>query len=472
MIRLFTSIKQKLTFIYILLIAIPLFMINFFAVESMQESILREIEVNALKTANIVSSISRNNIQQPLALKRSINQYMTGGGARTLVLDNVGRVMVDTSNLLENTVINNQEVRQALQMKEKLGYYQTDKYILQVAVPIIETTGDSRSAIGAVLVSVSVEEAFRTIHDFRQRLMILSVTAAFLAMMVAVFAGRSISKPIVSLSKVAKKIGEGQLGKTVSIESRDEIGQLAENFNYMSKELHRIDKGRTQFIGDVSHELKTPLASMKALIDSLLYGEDDIEVYREYLGDMDSEIDRLSALVGSLLTLTKIEETGIRKDIFSLKEMVEESVKILNPLAQKYGVEVVTMIEDTPNIICDGDRIKEVFINLIDNAMKYRDVEKAQNRVYIKGRRKKYSYEITIEDNGIGIKEEELQSIFEKFYRTDLSRSRDTGGAGIGLSIVSRVVKLHHWELEVKSKIKEGTSITIVIPNTSLKNSL
>ncbi|AOY75631.1 sensor histidine kinase [Clostridium formicaceticum] len=465
----FSSIKQKLTAIYIVLILLPLFVINFFSTENMKETVLREIEVNTLKTANILSNISRNNFQDPLALKDSIQQYTGMVGGRILVLNHQGAVLVDSFHLLEDTVIDNEEIRQALNMQEKFSYYQTDKYVLQAAVPILQVSDTSRKVLGAVLISISVDDAFNTIYEFRSRLMALSVAAAIIGVFAAILASEKMAKPIVALSETTKRIAKGHLGEVVEIDSKDEIGKLAENFNQMSKELHRIDEGRTQFIGDVSHELKTPLASMKALIDSLLYGEDDIEVYREYLRDMDGEIDRLAGLVSSLLSLTKIEEQGITTNFFSLRSMVEEAVKILHPLAEKDGVEVVLDLKNPPEVRCDRERVKEVFINLIDNAMKYRDTEKLQSKVTITGRWESQHYEVAIEDNGIGIEEKEIQSIFDKFYRTDLSRSRDTGGAGIGLSIVSRIVQLHQWKIHAESKLKEGTKITLFIPKNSLK---
>lgn len=240
----------------------------------------------------------------------------------------------------------------------------------------------------------------------------------------------------------------------------------------MSRRLHRIDQGRTQFISDASHELKSPLASIKALIDSLLYGEDDIEVYKEYLGDMDSEIDRLSDLINSLLDLSKIQEQGINTDIYSLKDIVEETVDTLNPLANKYDLSILVDIRKCPKIICDKKLIKVALTNLIDNAIKYRDVNKPVNEVQIIGNDKKSGYELLLMDNGVGIDEDELEVVFEKFYRTDDSRSRDTGGAGIGLSIVNRIIKLHKWKITINSKLNRGTVIKITIHKTSLNVSL
>ncbi len=463
----FSSIRQKLIFIYIVLITIPLIIINYLSIGSMSDSILSEIEVNTLKNANIISNISSNNNDNPLIIKQRIKEYANAEMGRILVLDSAGRVRVDSAGLLDNMVLDNYEISQAFNMQETIGYYRTDKYILQVAVPIIKKVGHERKAEGVVFISKNVDEAFDTIQSFRNQLTILSAFAAILAVVVTIIVSGHITKPITLLSKTARKIGKGQFGEEVRIKSKDEIGRLAQDFNSMSKELYEIDKGRTQFIGDVSHELKSPLASIKALIDSLLYGEDNIEVYKEYLRDIDSEIDRLSDLVKSLLSLTKIEEKGIKKTDTPLEEIVQDAMKILKPLSDKYDVTVSLDMDGQPRVMCDREYIRMALINLIDNALKYRDVNKTDKKVELIGMNRRSGYELKIVDNGIGIKEEEIDSIFKKFYRSDLSRSRDTGGAGIGLSIVSRIMEVHGWKIIVDSKVGEGTTISIFIPQKS-----
>jgi len=464
---LFSSIRQKLIFIYIVLITIPLIIINYLSIGSMSDSILSEIEVNTLKNANIISNISSNNNDNPLIIKQRIKEYANAEMGRILVLDSAGRVRVDSAGLLDNMVLDNYEISQAFNMQETIGYYRTDKYILQVAVPIIKKVGHESKAEGVVFISKNVDEAFDTIQSFRNQLTILSAFAAILAVVVTIIVSGHITKPITLLSKTARKIGKGQFGEEVRIKSKDEIGRLAQDFNSMSKELYEIDKGRTQFIGDVSHELKSPLASIKALIDSLLYGEDNIEVYKEYLRDIDSEIDRLSDLVKSLLSLTKIEEKGIKKTDTPLEEIVQDAMKILKPLSDKYDVTVSLDMDGQPRVMCDREYIRMALINLIDNALKYRDVNKTDKKVELIGMNRRSGYELKIVDNGIGIKEEEIDSIFKKFYRSDLSRSRDTGGAGIGLSIVSRIMEVHGWKIIVDSKVGEGTTISIFIPKKS-----
>ena len=466
------SIRKKLIIFYIALILLPLILINYLAISNVTETVFHEVEVNSLKTANIIANLSKDSFQDIVGLKRIVKQYVPTSSGRLLILDSQQSVIVDSFNQMEGELLNSAEVKVALSNQEKIGYYRTYQRILQVAVPIVRTEEGERRVLGAIVFSTSVEAAFQQVEEFQRQLFITTLIALLMGTLVTIVASNRLTRPILTLSSVAKRIGEGELGQQVSITSKDEIGRLAENFNYMSSALYRIDRGRTQFIGDISHELKTPLASMKALIDSLLYGEDNIEIFREYLRDMDEEIDRLSALIKSLLNLTKLEELGINASQQELSSIVNDSLKILKHLMDKYNVIVTVKLEKNIALLCDVDRIKEVLINLVDNAIKYRDNTKNQCRICITGKMVKDYYNIIIEDNGIGIAVKDLESIFEKFYRSDTSRSRETGGAGIGLSIVNRIIKLHKWQIRVESELGEGTSFVVEIPKDSFKISL
>ncbi|HZK57915.1 MAG TPA: HAMP domain-containing sensor histidine kinase [Clostridia bacterium] len=465
----FSSIKQKIVLIYIFLMFIPLIIINYTAIENIKRSTFRDIEVDSLKTANIIGDLSRDSMDNLVNLKRIAKRYSSTPGERVVILDKNARILADSFHTLEDEIVHNDEVRGALDLEEKIGYYnKEDKNILQVAVPVSIIVENQRQVTGAVLISANIDDAVRHIADFRVRLISISIGAAVVGIIVAAIVSNKISGPIVKLSEATRQIERGKFGYTVDIKGKDEIGKLAGNFNLMSGELYRIDKGRNQFIGDVSHELKTPLASIKALIDSLLYGKDDIKIYKEYLKDIDSEVDRLTNLIQKLLNLTKITEQGLNLTEAPLAELIEDSIKVVKPLVQSSNVRITVDIQNNPTVLCDPERIVEVLINLIDNSLKYTDLSKTERYVDIMGQNMTNFYLLSIEDNGIGIKEKDLESIFEKFYRSDFSRSRDTGGAGIGLSIVYNILKAHNWKIEVESRQGRGTIFKIKIPNKFL----
>ncbi|MDR5659695.1 HAMP domain-containing sensor histidine kinase [Serpentinicella sp. ANB-PHB4] len=461
------TIRRKLILVYITLIAVPLIIINYLAIQNMQESILNEIQVTQLKNANIISTLLQNDFNNYFELNRTLTEHSLPIDGRIIVLNKDNEVLADSFHSYEGERINNREIRNALNMNEGIGFY-PEQATLHVAVPVIKRRSGSREVLGAVLISSSVQEQLIQVDEFQQQLYMISFAAALLGLAGAVFASNKIAEPIENLSKASKKIAQGNFKEKIVVQTKDEIGKLTENFNYMSNELARIDEGRLQFIGDVSHELKTPLASMKALIESLIYGEDDIEVYKEYIGDMDSEIDRLTSLVNSLLSITKMEAMGLRKEILSLNNIAKSAVKGMKPLMDKNKVIVEIDLKNTLKVKCDENKIKEVFINLIDNGIKYRDQNKEKNKIWIYDKRKKEKYLLVIADNGIAMTDKDKDLVFDKFFRADFSRARDTGGAGLGLSIVEQIIDLHGWRIHVESELGVGSKFIIEIPQEAL----
>ncbi|NMA04138.1 MAG: cell wall metabolism sensor histidine kinase WalK, partial [Clostridiales bacterium] len=251
----FSSIKQKIVLIYIFLMFIPLIIINYTAIENIKNSTFRDIEVDSLKTANIISDLSKDSIDNLVNLKRIAKRYSSTPGERVVILDKNARVLADSFHTLENETIHNDEVTGALDLEEKIGYYNKEgKNILQVAVPISVVVENQRQGTGAVLISANIDDAVKHITDFRVRLISISTGAAIVGIIVAAIVSNKMSSPIVKLSEATRQIERGKFGYTVDIKGKDEIGKLAENFNLMSGELYRIDRGRNQFIGDVSHE--------------------------------------------------------------------------------------------------------------------------------------------------------------------------------------------------------------------------
>jgi signal transduction histidine kinase len=281
--------------------------------------------------------------------------------------------------------------------------------------------------------------------------------AAILAIILSYVLGKRISGPIEKLTTASEGILRGKLDTKVDIQRKDEIGKLAETFNKMSEELYKIDINRRRFISDVSHELKTPLTSIKALIESLIDGNDDVAVYKEYLCDINGEMDRLSFLVKSLLTVTRLEELELRREPVKLCTETESVAKLFAPLLNQKGIKLEVRCPEEIVVSADKGMLREVLINLVDNAIKYgRDNGRVQIRC-----ENAEKVHLSVIDNGIGISERDLPYVFDIFYRADKSRRRDTGGSGIGLYIVRKIIELHGWNISVKSEANAGTEFLI-----------
>jgi signal transduction histidine kinase len=246
----------------------------------------------------------------------------------------------------------------------------------------------------------------------------------------------------------------------VDIVRNDEIGKLAETFNKMSEEIYKTDLNRRRFIGDVSHELKTPLTSIKALIESLIEGNNEISTYKEYLIDVNGEIDRLSLMVSSLLIVTRLEEIELNMRPVDLYEEVDSIIKLFLPLADQYDIKLINKCQKNVAVLMDEARFKEILINLVDNSIKY---SREGGFVEISCIKREEIVELIVRDNGCGISEGDLHCVFDIFYRVDESRTRKTGGSGIGLYLVKKIVELHGWSIKVKSRLNEGTEFIINI---------
>ena len=236
----------------------------------------------------------------------------------------------------------------------------------------------------------------------------------------------------------------------------------------MSERLEQLDKSRSQFVSNASHELKTPLSTMKILIETLVYQDPmDPDMTKEFLTDINQEIDRLNRIVSDLLTLVSIDN-GTKMNLTSLDigALVQEQVKRLTPLARESGIELDCAVKESAVISGDLLKLQQVIYNIIDNAIKYTprggevhcSVAKAGKKAVIK-----------VTDTGVGIPEDDLPHIFDRFYRVDKARSRETGGTGLGLSIVKQFVQLHGGTIEARSVFGSGTTFTIELPLSARK---
>jgi len=275
---------------------------------------------------------------------------------------------------------------------------------------------------------------------------------------------RLFTRPVHDLTRGIQKISTGDFSFRVRVRGKDEFSDLARAFNSMVSRMEILDRSRNQFVSNASHELKTPLSTMKILLQTILYQEVyDPDISKEFLGDIDKEIDRLSYVVSDLLTLVSIDsgEMKLKTAPLSLRDLIQDNVKRLSPLARERGIELDFSGRDTAEIMGDHMKLTQVFYNLIDNAIKYTP---RGGRVRVELVRQGKTAVARISDNGIGIPKEDQLHIFDRFYRVDKARSRETGGTGLGLSIVKQIVLLHSGNISVSSLESEGTTFTVELP--------
>lgn len=451
-----------------LLIVIALLVINTFVYSTIKINFLNKQKKETLIQANIISSsisttladkdIPLNDINLDIQLKE-ISKNLDG---RVLIVGLDKKVIYDSFNDLRDTVIDQKEVIRALSGETVASEYILEQYknTLYAGVPINQDANIS----GVVLLSVSLLDYYNRINEIRNSLILISLGVLFIITLISLKIANSISEPIKRLTVAMQKSAHGKLNEKVDIEGNDEISQLAKSYNFMNVKLSHIEKQRREFVANVSHELKTPLSSMKLLSGSLLAQPNvEVEIYKEFLKDIDSEIDRLNKIIESLLSMVDLDEEKLNLDykLTYVNYLLEKVINSIKPLANEKNIKITLNEWQKIQIYLDQDKIHQALINIIHNAVKY--TENGGEIEISLFRQGEYAV-IKISDNGIGIPEESIPYLFERFYRVDSARSRQTGGSGLGLSISQQIISLHQGIIEVDSIVNEGTTFYVKLP--------
>ncbi|MEW5762705.1 MAG: ATP-binding protein [Bacillota bacterium] len=459
------GIRWKLAATYFLLIILILAGTNLLLLHTLEQDYLGRRQATALANANIIAASGGPDLlrgdRNAFYLARRFGEQ---AGARVLVVDRTGRVLVDSfgESRLEGKALRHDEVQAALAGKNAAGAHvlADGERVLYAAVPVAVDGAPG----GAVMVVTALDDVYAALAQVRTRLFLVSLAAGLLAGLLAVALAGLLTRPVAELKRAVQRMARGHLDARVPVRGGDELGDLAAAFNAMGAELARVDRMRREFLANASHELKSPLSSIKALAQSLVDGrEEDVEVYREFLRDIDGEIDRLGRLVNDLLTIARLEgeERPPENRVEDVGRIVEQVVALHRARAAQNGVILRSEVREGTEWPVNRDLLTLVLVNLLDNALRYTP---AGGEVTVRAQAGKDGLEITVRDTGVGIPEEELPYIFERFYRVDRARARETGGTGLGLAIVRQAVRRMGGRVTVESKTGAGTVFKILLP--------
>ncbi len=318
--------------------------------------------------------------------------------------------------------------------------------------------------VGALLMLVSVQDTVNSLDEIQIKMLGIFLLALLIVLLTAGFITRVITRPVAALSAGIEHMGKGDYQHRVHVKGKGEMAQLAEAFNHMSEQIRTLDEARNQFVSNASHELKTPLATIKILVESMMYEENmPKELRQEFLSDINKEIDRLSSVVGDLLTLVHIDSNKLRlrREMIVFADTVRESAGRLAPLAKKREQTLDVQIADSCEMFADPGKLGQVCYNIIENAIKYTP---DGGKITVKLKKSGRDAVLEITDTGVGIPPEDQPHVFDRFYRVDKARSRDTGGTGLGLSIVQQIIRLHAGSIQVFSEVGKGTTFVIQLP--------
>jgi signal transduction histidine kinase len=414
---------------------------------------------NQIVASDYLNSNKSDAIQGELSLISSLYD------GRIMVIDQDLRVITDTYNMEASKTMIVEEVIRCF--KTGTGVHMVSGRFIEVAVPIqrvVDEAAGTTETLGVILVSASLD----AITDNREVLsnsvgLIVGITFLVIAMLSAILSS-SLVYPLNRLARKFHAITAEHTEEEIQENTYTETEKIADAFNQIVARSKLLDESRQEFVSNVSHELKTPLTSMKVLADSLVMMPDaPVEFYREFMEDISKEIDRENAIIADLLTMVKLDKTQAEMNIQAqnINELLELILKRLKPIAAKQNVEMV--FESFREVVAEVDEVKLTLAltNFVENAIKY---NKENGWVHVSlDADHKYFY-VKVIDSGCGIPEEDQEHIFERFYRVDKSHSREIGGTGLGLSIAKNVVLMHRGIIEISSVVDEGTTMTVRIP--------
>ncbi len=459
------SLRFRITIILVIIGIIPAVIIENGVVKSYEDRAV----TNRIATVKNQSDIICNQLVKLGYMENTSNAVINGElslltniyGGRILVINNDFRVIKDTYDLEWGKLMVSQEVLKCFNGEDTSQYDSKDNYI-EMTVGI--RNPETKELQGVMLISFSTMEIRSGMDNLEQKGLFLLVIIMLVVLILGYVLSGYLMRPFQKITHAIEDVTDGYLDESISVPDYLETELITNAFNKMLQRVRSVDESRQEFVSNVSHELKTPLASMKVLADSLNSQEDvPIEIYQEFMHDITEEIDRENKIITDLLSLVRLDKkaSGLNIEVVNINALLELVVKRLKPIAAKADVELIVDSFRPVNAEIDETKLTLAFSNLAENAIKY-NKPGGWVRVSLNADHK-YFY-VTVADSGIGIPKDSLDQIFERFYRVDKSHSREIGGTGLGLAITRRAIVMHRGAIKVYSKENEGTTFSVRIP--------
>ena len=459
--RIWDSLQFKFGLSYILIIAGVLLLLNTYPLRVSQDLVFRSKATTLQSSVSVMvyslsglDRLTEENVSQAMAVVEET------GLSRILVTDSAGKVLYDTRET--NDALGEYsfytEIVQALLGNDVFSSsYRDGAFRSRAASPVLY----QNQIIGAVYAYEYDTEQAALLEGLQGNLLRLSAGIAVVVLCLSGLLSRALTRKIGQLLTAIREVREGAYSHRAEVPGRDEIAQLAQEFNSLTDRLQTTENARRRFVSDASHELKTPLAAIRLLTDSILQTENiDRETAREFVTDIGQEAERLSRITEDLLRLTRLDSNVLERPVVvDALPVLEQVMRMMSLVAQEKGTELTYRAEGTCTMLATRDEIHQIIYNLTDNAVKYTP---PGSTVQVSLFREGDQVVLTVEDNGAGIPEEDLPRIFERFYRVDKSHSKERGGTGLGLSIVKHGALLHNAKVSVESDTGKGTRMEIL----------
>ena len=461
--KLVSSVQFRFAVTFTILVAILLALMNTYPTRASRDIVFTEKQSALTNRAAVVSSslslldnLTPDNTRQVLALLdlRDLT--------RIIVTDSEGLAVYDSAsenNICGKYVLYPELVRALGGQAVFYSHYTTEAFLSRAAMPVMS----SGRTVGAVYVCESDSERAALIGSIQRRLGTITIGIGAAALVVLWFSIKMLTRRITQLADGVRTVQSGDYSFRLTLSGNDELTELGQEFNNLTERLETTEAQRRRFVSDASHELKTPLASIRLLSDSIVQNENmDAETVREFVTDIGNEAERLQRTTEKLLDLSRLDDDiQVVPEPVDVKQVAVDAMVLLRPLAKEHDVKLRCELEDGCVVMATVDDMFHIIFNLVENAIKY-NVPNGSVTLILKGTVD--SVQFTVADTGIGIPEEETYNIFSRFYRVDKARSREAGGSGLGLSIVHDAVKAHGGSIAVGQNKPQGSRFIVTFP--------
>ena len=461
----FKSLRFRILIILIILGIVPSVIVTYTMLHNYQDravSMLTEtVQDQSEILCNLIIKENYLNDTGSQTVNTKLEMFADLYNGRVLLADRDFKIVGDTFHTEEGkTLLSSLAVK--CFKGEKASNFDLKSKVLEVAVPV--QSPDVQQIQGVMLMTISTIEIGDMMAELEQKGMMLIGIIVVLSIFLSWLLSTILVKPLARVTKAIEDLTDGMQDDAISVPDYTETELITDAFNKMVNRMKILDESRQEFVSNVSHELKTPLTSMKVLADSLV-GQQGVpeELYQEFMGDITAEIDRENKIITDLLSLVKMDKKAADLNIthMDINQLLEDILKRLRPIADKRNIDLI--LDCFRPVEADVDEVKFTLAisNLVENGIKY-NVDDGWVRVSLDADHK-YFY-VTVADSGMGIPEDSIERIFERFYRVDKSHSKEIGVTVLGLAITRSAIAMHHGAIKVFSKEGEGTTFSVRIP--------
>ena len=456
----YTNSQLRYALVYVVITFLVLLLLNLYCSEISQTLFNKSKETSMIEKCQLAADeIASLEVINTATVSGAVKEMVSLKVTRLIITDQSARVLYDSLNAEPDYYALFPEILCAMEGNDVFfSQYHDGAIQSHAATPIVSY----KATLGCVYMMEYDTDQGILIKSLQHTVLRITLILEIVVILFSFVFSKTYSYRLRKIMNSMKIIQKGDYTHKLKLGGHDELSFLGDEFNDLTERLQTSEQKRSRFVSDASHELKTPLASIKLLTDSILQNDMDMETVREFVGDIGNEADRLTRTTGKLLSLTKVDgQVSEDCEIIKMAPTVERVIRMLSGIAQQNSITIeADLSEDSPVLILEDD-LYQIAFNLIENGIKY-NISGGKLTVHLL--REEDNAILRVSDTGMGIPEDALSHIFERFYRVDKARSRATGGSGLGLAIVRAIVQRNRGEITVDTEVGKGTVFTVTFP--------